>query len=300
MVFLDDAAIFGDADEDDAVKQALDHFVQLPGGERGVVLVDVARQVFAPAAHFVEEGFVHRDAEALGAAVARDHGVERPGCDALLRKFPDPVGLPEVIRVLELEQQAFVRLALVGLDGGVVEAELFEVGEDDEEDLLGVPGVALGLEDVPRGIERLGRGLGLDEEFRLPSEAEAVVGATLASGFAPLDDHLARVVGQARLVLHVPAERLEQRRDEINPRLGFGVCSGKVMVFLSLELGDESGEAFSKGLRCRQTKSSGGNSGADQCDNRPEFNKLTRGIQPGAARSHFDEQCRSRRATRER
>jgi len=110
---------------------------------------------------------MRNEPEALGAAVAREQGFERTGGDALGRKIPELGYVGEVIGVAEVQQQAFVRLALVGNDGGVVEAEFFEVGENDKEDLLGIPGVFFGLHDVAGVIESFGWGLGFYEEFSL-------------------------------------------------------------------------------------------------------------------------------------
>ena len=70
-----------------------------------IVLVNVPGQLLAPAGHFVEEGFVHRDAQALGAAVARQHGVERAGGDALFRELPELFGVLQVVSVFELSSK---------------------------------------------------------------------------------------------------------------------------------------------------------------------------------------------------
>ena len=69
--------VLGDTDENNAVEQPLNNLVQLFGGEAGIVLVDVFSQFLTPAGHLLEEGGVHGYAEALGAAVARQHGLQR-------------------------------------------------------------------------------------------------------------------------------------------------------------------------------------------------------------------------------
>src|SRR5438105_2269762 len=110
-------------------------------------------------------------------------GVVRAGSDALLREFPQLGGIFQILAVRERpEQQALIRLAFVRFDRGVIEAKLGEVREDDKEDLPGVPDVVLGLDNVSGVVKRFDGGLGLDEEFGLAGEAEAVIGTAFGVG----------------------------------------------------------------------------------------------------------------------
>ena len=219
LTLFDDMAVLGDADENDAVEQSLHHLIQLPGCESPVVLENVLRQPPAPFGHLIEELLIDLLAEALLAADARQHGIERTRCDPLLGKFPQLPGVFQIIAVVKPEQLPLLRLALVGAEGGVVEAELLKVRQDDEENFLGVPRVAFGLEDVFGCVKRFRRGLGLDEEFSLASKSEVVIGAALRLTF--FNDYLPLVMRQACLVFDIPAERLEKWGDEVHTSLGF-------------------------------------------------------------------------------
>ena len=53
---------------------------------------------------------------------------------------------------------------------------------------------------------------------------------------------------EARLVFHVPAERLEEGRDEVDSGLGLAIGLGEVMGRVSVEFGDELLEALRKHL----------------------------------------------------
>ncbi len=109
-----------------------------------------------------------------------------------------------------------------------------------------VPGVAFGLKDVPGVAEGFGGSLGLDKEFRLAAQAEVVVGAPFS--FTSLDDYFPLAVRQGSLVLDVPAQRLEERRNEVNPRLGFRVLLREVMALVRSKLMDKLRQGFGEGL----------------------------------------------------
>jgi len=47
--------------------------------------------------------------------------------------------------------------------------------------------------------------------------------------FSQLDHNLSCVVRETFLVLNVPPERLEKRRDEINARLSLGIALGQIV-----------------------------------------------------------------------
>ena len=117
-------------------------------------------------------------------------------------------------------------VGLFGPDAPVVHGELLEVGQDRQRQLAG-PGVTAKL---VRGLlipaQPHGRLLGLHEELAGPADAKAVVGGF--GGPADLDGVFVNDVlvglGQALFVVHIPAERHEQRIDELVADLGFVVC----------------------------------------------------------------------------
>src|SRR5207249_247388 len=159
----------------------------------------------------------------------------------LPRKLPELFKVLQIGRVVELQEQALVWFARVGLDRSVVEAEFFEVSEDHKEDSLGAPGVALSLEDVL--IKRLGRRLGFYEEFGLTPGAESVIGIAGPVGFTALDENFALRVRQSGFVLDIPAERLEERGDQVHARLSFQVLR-EVVIPVGVELSEEPLEAL--------------------------------------------------------
>src|SRR5207245_669347 len=137
------------------------------------------------------------------------------------------------------KQQALIRLALVRFDRGVIEAKLGKVSEDDKEDLPGVPDVVLGLDNVPGVVERFDGGLGLDEEFGLAAETEAVIRTAFGVGFAFFDDDFPFVMRQPGFVFEVPAERLEERRDEVHARLRLRTVLREIVMLVGIELSDK-------------------------------------------------------------
>src|ERR1700731_4056913 len=55
LILFNNATILCNADEDDAIQQTLNDFVQLLGREAGIVLVNIFGQFLAPFGHLVEE-----------------------------------------------------------------------------------------------------------------------------------------------------------------------------------------------------------------------------------------------------
>src|SRR5574341_2433486 len=91
------------------------------------------------------------------------------------------------------------------------------------------------LADVDRGF------LGLDEEFARPADAEAVIGGLAAA--RDLDgvfvDHVLVGFGIALLVVHVPAEQLEEGVYDLAAHLGFVVRAGTVAVEVAAKAFDQ-------------------------------------------------------------
>ena len=171
-----DAAIFGDAQEDDPVDGHLDGVVQLALVELRVAQGDIARQQFAPAFDFRQEGIIDFGSAALA---GNGFGVTVEGAlqDGVARKNGGEL-IPFIQVLLEGQHHQAAGGGLVGAIGfgaAVEDGELFEVGQDRERQ-LGRPGVAAQLEgraDVVFDVDR--RFLGFDEEFTRTADAKAIV-----------------------------------------------------------------------------------------------------------------------------
>src|SRR5205823_11153662 len=81
------------------------------------------------------------------------------------------------------------------------------------------------------------------EEFGLTPGAESVIGIAGPVGFTALDENFTLRVRQSGFVLDVPAERLEERRDQVHARLSFQVLR-EVVIPVGVELSDEPLEAL--------------------------------------------------------
>lgn len=149
------AAVLGDAEEGDAVDDELDGMVEGALG-KVVLRAEVFGEVVTPGFHLVEEDVVDLGgAFFLGGGGALVEGAELGGLGGEVFEEVRPV-------FFELIEGEVLEAADVGLVGGfgllaaVVDAELFEVGEDGEGELDG-PGVAAELE----GPRNWGRGSSL-------------------------------------------------------------------------------------------------------------------------------------------
>ena len=241
-----DAAVFGDAEEDDAVEDALDGEVEFALGE-GVAEGEVAGEEVAPVLHVGEEFVV----ELGGAAFALGGGgvfVEGAAKDGVLGK--DGGDLVPLLRVLvggAVKDAAGGGLVVfAGSLAGVVDGELVKIGDDAEgkfggkrvaAELGGGGGIVL---DFDEGL------LGLDEEFAGAADAEGVVGG--GGGDAGdfqglLVDDVFVGLGVAGGVVDIPAERGEEGVEKFAAQLGFLVVGVEVGIEVAAEGIDEGEEA---------------------------------------------------------
>lgn len=77
----------------------------------------------------------------------------------------------------------------------------------------------------------------LDKELSAAVYAEVVIRAKRCFR-GKLDDHVAVMGRLVGLVLHVPAEGVEEGVEEVDPYLGLGVALLEVVVLVLLELRD--------------------------------------------------------------
>ena len=124
-------AIFGDAQEDDAVDGALHQMVEFALAERPVdearLLVDIRRQVDAPDFHVAQEGRVN----AQNAFGGRFEDVPVPAFAHRFgrQRFPQPIPFVEVLRTGQIHDPGFVgEIALLRLDAAIIDRELGEIG----------------------------------------------------------------------------------------------------------------------------------------------------------------------------
>ena len=145
-----------------------------------------------------------------------------------------------------------MRLVGVGLAADDVDFHLLEIGEDGERETL-VPSVTLGLEggavaEIVRGLLRLAH------EAVAPIGAEEVVRALRPSADlrAALDLDLALLRDVAGLVLHVPAERGEERVQELLPQARLVVAGLLVVTEVLLEDAGEPRKLCREGIKRRR------------------------------------------------
>lgn len=236
------AAIFADAEEDDAVDGLLHGVVEVAHGEVGVAQGEVAGQQVAPALDLGEKGVVHLGGAALllgGVGIlvegALEHGLA--GEDG-----SDLVPLLSVFLVAAQEGAGLGGfVALVGADAGIVNRQLLEVGEHGERE-LGAPGVAAQLVGGPGvGLDGDGGLFGFEEELTGAADAEAVVGGLdVAADFdGILVDDVLVGVGVALLVVDIPAEGLPEGVEVFAAELRLVVAGGLVVLDMGLEIFDD-------------------------------------------------------------
>src|SRR6185437_11319428 len=97
---------------------------------------------------------------------------------------------------------------------------VLEIADGGKENVTAVPGIALRLENV-FVAKPAGRFFGFEEKLSLAVDAEGIVGPPVR--FALFFEYFAKIVGNARIVAHVPAERFEKRCDELRASLRFVV-----------------------------------------------------------------------------
>lgn len=246
------AAVLADAEEDEAVNDALGGLVEPVALEQVgaiVVLEQVGAELLADIVEEVEKVGVERpravglDEVALPALESErtlgervDQAVDAAGLDALVAEE-----IPEFARggvvLAEVEDLVFACVRIIEVRPGTddVEFHLSKVGEDREGHAPG-KGVALGLEDMAV-VEDLGGLLGLAGETLGAVQAEDVVGPGLAARQvgAHLDVHLALGVDESLLVPHVPPESAEEGIEEIGPQRLLVVVRRGVSRMLAVE-----------------------------------------------------------------
>ncbi len=220
------AAALADAQEDDAVNDALDGEIEFALGEPRVAQRQVAGQLGAPALDCLEEFVVNVGSTALGfgglgefVKGAFEDGVT--GKDAL--NLIPALGVFGIGQVKDARDGGIV--PVVGLDAAVVHGELLEIAEDAQWE-FGGPSIApklVGRAGVMLDVHR--RPFRFEEEFAGAADAEAVV--RRLRGLAHFDGVLVNYVlvglGVTLLVVNIPAKGLKERVEELPPDLGLVV-----------------------------------------------------------------------------
>jgi hypothetical protein len=241
------AAAFADAEENDAIDDALDGKVEFALGKIGVFAGEVFGKVGAPGFDGFEEGIIdiRSSAFALGGFSIAIEGAFKNGIAR--EDGGDFIPFLCVFIEGEVKNPSFACVvAFVGFDAAIIDGEFFEIAEDAEREFRG-PGVAAELKGW--GGFRLdpdGGLFGFEKEFARAADAEAVVGSF--GGFADFDGVLVDDVfvgfGVALFVIDVPAERFEERVKKFAAELCFVVLTGFVGVELLFETGDEIEDYF--------------------------------------------------------
>ena len=144
-------------------------------------------------------------------------------------RLPEHVPLRDVVleAQVKLLDQPAARLFEVRLDRRVVEAELFEIGQNREGN-LGAPGVGLRLKNRVLVRSQVDcRLLGLDHEPREAVDAEQVIRPTVADPFAldgahrRFDQHVFLGVRAVLVIGHIPPKGLPEWVDVLLPNDGF-------------------------------------------------------------------------------
>jgi len=180
--------------------------------------------------------------------VALDEAVEVAPVHRLLREDGgDLVPLLDVLIVLVISHAVLGgAVARRGALAAVVDGQFLEVRQDRHRE-LGRPRIATELVGVVLTVlDVLGRPLRLDEELPQAAVPEAVVGGLhpAARYDAVLVDDILVALARAALVLHVPAEELEERIDELLPDMRLLVCGRPVVLDISREAFDEFDESI--------------------------------------------------------
>src|SRR5207249_530945 len=232
------AAAFADAQENDAVNDALDGEVEFALGELGIAQGEVAGQVGTPAFDGLQKFVVNVGCAALG-FVRFSILVERAFEDSIAREHAGD--LVPTLGVFAVGNEKDARdsgaVLLVGFDAAVIHGEFLEVAEDAERQ-LGGPGVAAELEsgaDIVLDVH--GSLFGFEKEFARASDAKAVIGGfrRLADLDGVFMDNVFVGFGVTLLVVDVPAEGLEERIEEFAAEPGFVVLRRAVGILVALE-----------------------------------------------------------------
>ena len=253
-----DELVFEEAEEDEAVEDALHEFGERVAVEVAVLALERLREVFAMLFEFVEKTGVERALRAAGLLRRAARFLERGDVAIVRAAFQrlageEPVKLGEARGVLQFAVVVFAMDAIQrGVDvrgeAAVEDVQLLKVGEQRERSLR-ARAVADGLpvRVAIRG-EDDGRLFRLHEKTHVAVvrlEIKGVVGALLRvrHGDAALDFHLLLEGVFLPLVVHIPAERDEQRGDEILARLGLLIARREVVRLMRGEVRDEFADA---------------------------------------------------------
>jgi len=146
----------------------------------------------------------------------------------------------------QLRYFAVFRLLQIRPAADDVELQFLEVGQHRQRQVA-IPRVVLRLKDV-LGRQLLEGPFRLADEFLQAANAELIVSAPLpgVSFAARLDAHLARVRGQPGLVAHIPAERDEERVQELVAQVRLVVTGLLVLDQVLVESLDEPTEFLLK------------------------------------------------------
>jgi len=243
------AAVFADAQEDEAVDSCLDSEVELALAERRVAQGDVAGERIAPELDLAEEGLVDLGGALLGLGrlgVAVEGALE----DGFFGEHAGNL-LPALLVLLARHVERTCYRGLVGVrraHAAVVDGKLLEVGQQGKRE-LGRPSVAAQLIGRCRVVLQIDRWLlCLDEELALAADAERVVGGPGVE--ADLDgvfvDHVFVLLRVAGLVVDVPAESAKEGVDELASHLGLVVGGVEILLAVARKALDE----FEYGIWC--------------------------------------------------
>ena len=176
-------------------------------------------RTLAPAFHLAQERLV--DAFDAADALALDPFAQGSAGDGFAAETGfELVPFFDVILTAQVLQPGRAgRVAAFGFDAAIVDAELFKVGQDADR-LIARPAITpqlIGGQAVLLEVDM--RRFGLDEELRRPADAEAIIRA-LRPIDAAFSHHDADFMPDLAIVGHIPAERAEERIDELPPQLG--------------------------------------------------------------------------------
>ena len=231
-----EVAVFGDAQEDDAVDCALHELVELALVELAVdeagLFVKLFRQQRSPAFHIAQESRIHgqhafADISQQVFVPALLDGARREG---LMQARPGA----GVLRAGQVPDAGFGGVvALVRRDAAIVNSELGEIGQDAEG---GIARPAVGAQ-LPGGFDLLadvdGGLFGLDIEGAPPPGQEAVIGV-----FGAAAAFYARFVQDLLAVADIPAQRGKEGVNEFLPQLRFVVVGLAIALSVPLKLVD--------------------------------------------------------------
>ena len=237
-----DAARLTDAQEDDAVNDALNGEVEFALGQPGVAEGEVLGEFLAPALDGFQEGHIDFDGAALGLAGVGEFIVPTIVDGFAGEAFVNPIPFLGVVPEGAIEDaRGAGGVVLAGFEAAIIDGKLLEVGEEAQRE-FGGPGIATELKggaDVLLDVD--GRLFGFEKEFARVVQAEAVVRGFDRAGDADLvfvDDVLVGF-GFTGGVINVPAQGLEEGVEELAADLGFVVLAGLVGVVVPGETLDE-------------------------------------------------------------